>query len=294
MSKLLIPVDFSVASHNAYAYGLKLAETIGLDVHLVHYYAGSINPNEKLVFTGDGTIHGSFETRLEQFAFPAGEGFDYPLAEPPEQVAVTWEVGVAFPVAQAIKKRAEQDDIKAVVMATRTGKAVLEKWLGSTSALVSESCTRPIFLIPPNASYERINNIVVANHHETAEAFPFWQIEVLSEFTRAKIYFVNVEHTRQGSEFMSDKLMEKLIQSSSNWKGECEVTTVKGESIVKGLILYSDQVNADLIIVVNQARSYWKSLLHRGTTQNMAFVTDRPLLVLHTDSGWAGEDESSE
>jgi nucleotide-binding universal stress UspA family protein len=260
MSKILIPVDFSLASHNAYAYGLKLAETLGLNVHLVPYYSGSINPQEELVFTGDGSIHGSFQTRLEQFAFPAGEGFDYPLAEPPKSVTVTCEVDVAFPVASAIKKRAEQDDVELVVMATRTGNAVLEKWLGSTSAVVSESCNCPIFLIPPNASYERIDNIVVANHHETSEAFPFWQIEVLSEFTQAKVHFVNVEHTNLGrkTEFVPGKLIAELTQSDPNWKERYEVVAVKENSISKGLIHYADQVDADLVVIVNQLRSYWK------------------------------------
>lgn len=285
MSKLLIPVDFSLASHNAYAYGLKLAEALGVNVHLVHYYSGSMNPNEPFVLAGDGSIQGSFQHRLEQFAFPAGEGFDYPLAEPPATVEVTCEVGVAFPVAAAIKNRAEQDDIELVVMSTRTGKAVLEKWLGSTSAVVSESCNRPIFLIPPRATYHKIDNIVVANHHETAEAFPLWQIEVLAEFTQARVHFVHVEQTLLGrkTDFLPWKLMTELTSNDPEWKDKYEVIAVKESSISQGLVHYADQVDADLIVVVNRLRSYWKSLLYRGTTQNMAFETERPLLVLHTD-----------
>lgn len=290
MSKILIPVDFSLASHNAYAYGLKLAEAIGVDVHLVHYYSGSLNPNEDLVFTGDGSIHGSFQERLEQFSIPAGEGFDYPLVEPPASVTVTCEVDVAFPVAQAIKKRAEQDDIELVVMSTRTGKAVMEKWLGSTSAVVSESCNRPVFLIPPNAGYEKIEEIVVANHDETAEPFPLWQIEVLAEFTQAKVHFVNVEKNNLGrkTKFVPGKLLGELTQSGPNWHDRYEVITVNKSSISKGLIHYADHVDANLIVIVNRLRSYWKSLLYRGTTQNMAFATERPLLILHTDIAWKG------
>ncbi|MEM9835720.1 MAG: universal stress protein [Bacteroidota bacterium] len=285
MSKILVPVDFTMACHNAYTYGLQLAENFNLGIQLVHYYSGSMDPNGSFYVAGDGTVQGSLQNRLEQFAQSATPEGEFPPISIPDGVQVDCEVGSALSFAQRINKRAEQDDIEFVVMATRTGNAVLEKWLGSTSATVSESCKRPIFLVPPTVRYEEIKNIVIANHHETAEDDPLEQIELLSAYTRAKLHFVNVvtANNRKGPQFIPYELMEELAEENSYWPHRYDIVSVKEKTVSGGLIKYAEQVEADLIVVVNQVRSYWKSLLYRGTTQAMTFTTDRPLLILHTE-----------
>jgi len=197
MSSILIPIDFSLPCHNAYRFGLHLAEAFQLDVVLAHYSMGSIDPGQPLTFGGDGSIHSSKVERLQGFAHSTAEGIDYPLAEPAKSVNVTYESEIVFSVSAAIIARAAQSDIAMIVMAPRSSKKLLGKWLGSTSTTVSESSNRPVYLVPEDARFRPLKKIVVANNHVSAETYPLWQIEGLADLFKASVHFVHVEWPRQ-------------------------------------------------------------------------------------------------
>ncbi|MEL7159972.1 MAG: universal stress protein, partial [Bacteroidota bacterium] len=197
MSNILIPVDYSFASHNAYHFGLHLAQKMGLDVLLVHYYSGAINPNEPLQFSGDGSIHGGHLSRLRQFAYPSGDGTKYALVSPPAGVNLTYVTATSLAPSADILKRARSEDVALVVMATRSTKRILGSWLGSTATTVSEACERPVFLIPPEVTFRQFDRIVVANNRTTVDPLPLWEIAGMANLYGAKVHFVHVEHPRK-------------------------------------------------------------------------------------------------
>lgn len=291
MSSILVPVDFSLPCHNAYRFGLHLAETLQLDLVLAHYSMGSIAPGQPLVFSGDGSIHGSFIKRLRDFSSSNAEGIDYPLLEPPTGVKVTFESEIVFSVSAAIIARANQRDISLVVMAPRSSKKLLGKWLGSTSTTVSESCSSPVYLVPDEARFRPFKKIVVANNHVTSETYPLWQIEGLADLFKARVYFVHVEWPRQFGplRFVPWRLMEQLVEDTHTAKYPFEVITVEKEDITDGLLEYATGVDADLVVIVNNLRNRWRSLLHASLTQDLALRAKLPVLVLHTEDTTSSE-----
>lgn len=285
MAKILVPVDFSVPCHNAYRYALHLAKEMNYDVVLTHYYSGSVNPKEPFVIRGDGSIQGSYETRLRQFAYPSGEGVDYPLVEPPSEVNISYETRVVLSTAAAIVNRADEPDIALIVMATRSTPGMLDKWLGSTSITVSESCNQPVFLIPPHVSYQKVDRIVVANNHDTADPISLWQIGDLAGLFSAHVHFVHVENPGESSpfRFVPWKLMEELVEAQEvNYP--FEIVTVRDKDITAGLLEFADDVDADLVVIVNRRRKRWHAALRATLSQNIALRTKLPLLVLHTEA----------
>lgn len=290
MSSILVPVDFSLPCHNAYRYGLHLAEKLKCNLVLVHYAPGSMATDQPLVFQGDGSIHGSYFQRLKDFANSVAEGVDYPLAEPPKGVAVTYETSMVFSVTASIIARAAQEDIIAVVMAPRSSKRMLGKWLGSTSTTVSESCNRPVYLIPDGVRFRPFHQVVVANNHLTAKTYPLWQVDALAKMYSSHIHFVHVEWPSQYGplKFVPWRLMEKLVDEEPA-KYPFDVVTVEKEDITAGLLEYADRIDADLIAIVNNVRNRWRSLLHASLTQDLALHATRPVLVLHTEDAPATE-----
>jgi nucleotide-binding universal stress UspA family protein len=284
MSNILIPVDFSLSCHNAYRYGLHLAKHFGLNVVLAHYYNGSISTNSPLIIAGDGTIRGSYIERLRHFAYSHAEGIDYPLVQPPTGVEVNYELVSTFSVSASINQRAAADDITMVVMAPRSSKTILGKWLGSTSTTVSESCSKPVFIVPNEAVFHSFDHIVVANNHSTADPYPFWQIEMLARMQKSMVHFVHVDWPGQNSQlkFSPWRLMEKLVEESPTVEYPFEVTSVENEDVTEGLIAYADEVGASLITIINNSRNRWQALLRATLTQDISLKSHIPVLVLHT------------
>lgn len=288
MSKILVPVDYTLNCHNAYKYALHLAESTGQDIILVHYYTSSLDPNTPLAFAGDGSIRGSYLHRLEQFALNFEEEENAAaLTLLSKKLNIQYETAAVFSVSGAILKRAQQDDVELLVMATRSTSGFFDRWLGSTSITISESCNRPVFLIPPSTKYQPIKRIVVANHNETAEAYPLWQIDTLSKFTGAEVYFVHVEHPERitHKKFVPWKTMEQL-HIDSDAQHTFTTLTVDNKTVSKGLVNYAESVGAHLTVVVNRIRSHWRAVLYAGVTQGVALRTSCPLLVIHTDLSW--------
>ncbi|MEO1256540.1 MAG: universal stress protein, partial [Bacteroidota bacterium] len=133
MQCILIPVDFSIPCYNAYCYGLQLASATGRNVVLTHYRSESLIPSEYLQTNGGSDFPDSFLLRLKQFAYPAGHSPEIPLVDIPDNVSISYECRSVLSPANAIINRALEDDIDIVVMATRSSRAPLKDWLGSTS-----------------------------------------------------------------------------------------------------------------------------------------------------------------
>lgn len=285
MSRILIPVDFSLPSHNAYRYGLHLAEEFGMDVVLVHYYEGLFNPGEPFVLKDGISIHDSYLQQLRDFAVSTADGIDYPLLEPPGGVEVTYETAVALAPSADIINRTKVGDIDLVVMATRSSKKTLEKWLGSTSITVSEACPCPVFLIPPDVRFSPFRRLVVANNHPTADPLPLWQVKGIADLYRAEVHFVHVEKANESGffRFVPWALMEELVGQAGEAQYPFKVVSVVKNDVTEGILTYAEEIDADLVVVVNRLRSRWQALFRTTLTQDLALNgEDRPLLVLHT------------
>jgi len=281
MSHILLPIDFSTPSHNAFSYAVRLADQLNLNIILAHYYNGSMNPNEPLVLQDSTSIHESYLQRLEEFS-KLKERDNGPYLQ---SVGITFEAKAMLTVSAAIISRAEAEDIDLVVMATRSTEKTLGKWLGSTSITVSEACEKPVFLIPPEVSFVPFKKIVVANNHITADPLPLWELKSLADFYKAEVHFVHIEseHLPEKQRFVPWELMQELFREDNQVKYPFEVVTIEEEDITEGLLEYAEGMEAQLVVVVNRLRKRWKALLHASLTQDIALHSeDFPILVLHT------------
>ncbi len=294
MSCILLPVDFSSACHNAYRYGLHLAKHMGLDVVLVHYYSGSIDPRGTFYIGGDGSIQGSFEDRLRQFAYSTGEMEGFTAIEPPCRVNIHYETDVSLTPAAAIAKRAGKSDIKMIVMAPRSSSSVLGKWLGSTTTTVSESCDRPIMIVPPGAHFKPLKEVVVANNGKTVDTFPLSYLDEFSVLQQARLHFVFVEPNNNGTNENVQPWIPAKDRSGSESHGADGyiVNTVHQKDISHGLMDYAGKVDADLIVAVNHTRPLWRAFFRISLTQDLALRSRLPILVLHADARDAADNRA--
>ncbi len=282
MASILVPVDFSTACHNAYRFALHLADDQGLDVVLVHYYSGSIDPRARLSFGGDGTIQGSRESHLREFSYSSGGDFGENPVEPPRGVLVTYETGISLQPAAAIIARAAEEDIQLVVMATRSSRTLLDRWLGSTSTTVSEAGNSPVYLVPPHASFRPFRRIVVASKEASRAAPLFPQLETLAERYDARIDFVHVEHPGKNQPLRFD--VRHRIDDGRPAEHASDVITVEDRDVSRGLMDYLDDTGADLLVVINQTRKLWQALLQATLTQDIALRARLPILILHASA----------
>ena len=283
MSAILIPVDFSDASRNAYRFGLHLAENLGHDVILTHYYSGSIDPRAELSIGRDGTIGGGYDDRLREFAY-SGDLLPGAVAiEPPASVAVRYETDVSLTPAVAIARRARGADIALVVMAPRSTPSLLGRWLGSTATTVSESCERPVLIVPAEARYRPVREIVIADNGDTDRSYPLSFLDGFPAVRAARLHFVRVHPEANGPMARYAPWRSVLPTATQSFPTLDRFTTVDvaDRDISRGLVAYAYRSGADLLVILNRRRPWWRALLQITLTQELALRSRLPVLVLH-------------
>ena len=270
MNNILVPIDFSICCYNAFRFGLHLAEATGRNLLVVHYRTNR--------FSTQDAEHAVTINRMEQFVQSENHLRDFDFEELPESVKIRFEANSVDKPAAAIKERAEQSDVDMVVMGSKTLVKTVGTWYGSTSIRVSSACDRPVFLIPPTAKFVPFKQVVVANSFEVATPYPLWQIEELAGIYQSKVHFLHIDNPDQETSvrFTPWRLMDELAGKEPKVSYPFVVSAVSDNDISKGILDYGQDIDASLIVVVNDLNLQDNRVFHKTLTQI-------PLLVLHTE-----------
>jgi nucleotide-binding universal stress UspA family protein len=140
MARILIAVDGSAPSQRALEFGASLAAKLGEGLVLLHVMPQVAPP---LGGGGPGAL-----SELQQSLRVEGTQLLEALADKARLhgVAVETELGLGDP-ALAIYDRAEQEDVRMVVMGSRGQGTVARLLLGSVATKVVHTSTRPVVVV---------------------------------------------------------------------------------------------------------------------------------------------------
>lgn len=277
MKKILVPIDFSQCSLDAFLYAKDLANTLGFSLKVIHVYTGNLNPHESITLRPGKTKHESLQERLEEFVntLPENDG-DHSILTPTK---IETEAILAMSVSYKILKLTKDPEIAMVVMGTSGVGNVIEKMLGSISSAVAQRAHCPVILVPKGLKYQDFKNVLYASNYESADEKLLQQVIDFGNIFRATMHFVHVEE-QDNYESVEDTIFHKLFE-----KGDpafsFNIVNIEDKPVLEGLTQYADENNVDLIVLVNRQRSYLDNLFQLSLTQKMTFNTKFPLMVFH-------------
>lgn len=285
MAYILVPVDFSTNSLNAYVYALSLAERFKLNIKVLHVYNRSFVPNEPMRFEGNESLEEMDEHKLAAFVNSCLDDPLYPDLVISPDITVDYDSLITLSAADGIRAIAEDDEVEMVVMGTSNKTGPFANWLGSTASAVCETVSKPVMLIPPNVTFADYRNIVVANHYETTDKEMLDQLANWAELFKATLHFVHVIQTTDHFpyHFATKSINEQYAARFEN-KPAFKIANVKDHSVKEGLGRYAETQGADLMIIVNKERSKWNALLKSSITQQLSLAAKIPLLVMHSEA----------
>lgn len=275
MKNLLIPIDFSENSRNAFRYAAAFSQLTGIEhARLLH------------VFTPEATGEADFippVAALMKAREEMLEGFVKDMAEEigPFPFLAQTELSVGFP-ADEITAQSEEHDL--VIMGTTGDGGLLEKVFGSVSSSVSQRSACPVLLVPPQAAFSGIRHIVYASSYESGDAAVIEKLMAFNAPFKACLHFVHVQDGKGKSlpDPANRNIFEELFE-----KGDpgfsFEMAEVESESLDKGLDNYAQQCQAELMVMVTKPRGFWANIMHRSATKQIVLHAQRPVLVLHLE-----------
>jgi nucleotide-binding universal stress UspA family protein len=275
MKTILVPTDFSNTARNAAKYALALADQIKAD-RIVLYNAFqapvSVDPMVPTVQLLDmDLMKKSSEEGLHQFKEELKSELFGTI-----KIDTFSEYNILTGGINDLAKAVAADFI---VMGITGGGAVTETLIGSNAVSVSLHSTIPVIIVPPEASFKKINSVLLAcDFKQVLETTPVKPLKQLLENTGAALH---VLHVNTSSEKSINVSFETMVLDGLLKGNNPQYHFVDNESFTVGINQFADSNNIDMIITMPKKHGFFDSIFKKSHTKRLAFHSHLPLMVMH-------------
>jgi len=272
MKNILVPVDFSDTSKNAFRYALAYAKKTQANIKLIHAFNSPLDAANPAFLLSLGEQEGRLKSAMERM-----------VADEMQQdstIEVTYEIKLGFAVDEIVQQ-SNNGAIDLIIMGTMGEHIALEKIFGTVSSDVSQNAGCPVMLIPPKIEYLEIKDILFASDYTATEGQVLDKILKFAKTFNSALHFVHVNDHPNNLAISPEELIFEKVFSSKNTETALYFAEVKDLNVTDGLNKYIQNHKIDLLTVVTQKRSFWERLFHKSTTKRMVLNSEIPLLVLH-------------
>ena len=276
MNTILVPVDFSETSENALNFATSLANYLSTNLLLIHIDTLPVYNNEYELITY--TIKDSIETSLELLKEKALKLKKDNLLI--GDVTYYAEVGeLETTIAEFISKKS----IDLIVMgitghSTKIGQALF----GSNSLTISRKSRVPVFIIPKNYRYKKIENIAYACEYDEniIEQTGLIQVKNMISMFNANLNVLHVipnNHLINQSEAETDLYIEQKFENTNH-----KTFILTENKVSTALLDFIDKHQIDLIIIEPKKHTFFHKIFYPSSTKEIAFNSPIPILTIHS------------
>lgn len=275
MKTILVPTDFSETARNAAKYALAMADQIKAN-RIVIYNAFqapvSVDPMVPTVQLLDmDLMKKSSEEGLAQFK-------EEMQKEPFGNIEIDTfsEYNVLTGGINELAKAVAADFI---VMGITGGGAVTETLIGSNAVSVSLHSTIPVIIVPPEAIFKKINQVLLAcDFKQVLETTPVKLLKQLLENTGAALHIL---HVNSSSEKSLNVSFETMVLDGLLKTNNPQYHFIENENFTDGINQFADNNNIDIIITMPKKHGFFESIFKKSHTKRLAFHSHLPLMVMH-------------
>lgn len=271
MKNILVPTDFSPASHNAAQYAVSLALSFDATIHLINVIAPPVIMDDSILAFAmvtqaelvDANKH-LMEKEIEALLRNNNARIKSVVVE-------------GFPV-NKITDLAMETGADVIVMGMK-GKGKSNSVFGSTTHDMIQRSTYPIFVIPEEAAFKTINNITFASDFDTGIEMDRYTV-LLSLATKfnSQINILNVQ--RHASSMKQDDVIGKMQTSVAFSKHKHAFHFINERRVEEGINNFIENNLTDILAMVAHKHSLFERLFGKVHTKSMSYQSRIPLLVL--------------
>jgi nucleotide-binding universal stress UspA family protein len=274
MTKILVPLDFSKSSDNALDYAIGLASFLVTDIILLHVESIFLYNLDSTILTNtiEEKVEISRNILKEKAAKIRKENMSI------SNVEYHVEAGN---IEKTISDYITNYRIDFVVMGIREPeKSATKQLLRSTVLPISKNSEAPVFVIPENYKYKKIQTIAYASEYssEIKQHNGLFQIKFLNKLFDSKLNVLHVipqNHVLNKIETEADQYVEETLEETNH------KTFVLSENKASNALLdFVNKNEVDLMVVEPKKHSFFHKLFYPSTTKEVAFKSPIPVLTI--------------
>jgi nucleotide-binding universal stress UspA family protein len=259
MKKILVPVDFSLYSKNAFFYAKIIAEKTKAEIILLNCYhlenSIGVDPSESSMDEFESDNRKDHFNQLNNFLTSFSDISKYkivPLLKP----------GLA---AETILQTIEMENIDFVVMGSKGQSNLITRLFGSVTETIADKIVCPLLVVPSGISSWKIESIAYFTSVNSEKDRMANSLIVFSESIQSilsYICFAPVNMKRQNEESLEK--FRKEIYNDNN--GKVEVEIINTENVEESISQYIRAHDPDIIAVNLNKKYFIKDVLLKDHT----------------------------
>lgn len=281
MKKILVALDYSPVSKNAFEYALLLAKELKAELTLLNVVMPITNtgeyPSEIIEFARKNEEHRATTLLKKLTTYYPNKDADKFIKH---NITINYLVkeGIFVPT---IIQSAEVLACDLIIAGTKSGNMFTKIILGSTAKELIKTTTIPTLIIPESYVFKPIKNIAFATALNGADAAAIKYMQELGETLNATVtpFFIS-ELPYDISNETEDEWETWTLPTQNNQTATVRV--IRKANFRTGVEYYLNNYPSDMLVMFIPKRSFLNQLFHISKTQQMVVNTKVPLLIYHT------------
>jgi nucleotide-binding universal stress UspA family protein len=276
---LLVPVDFLDASRHTVDYALKLAESWQVPrVILYHAYAIPVTLDPDPMFPRAAAIPVMDVNQLRENSETSIAVFKDSLQyNGPVTIETHCELNeISTGITEAISGK----KVDMVIIGVNETSGLEQSLIGTSAVTIARNSTVPVIIVPPQASFSKIEEIGFASDLQNVEnTTPLQHILQIVKDTGARFFIANVRPGKSAfeEEFTTDvNTLYEMFEPI-----DPQYIFVENKDFTEGINQFAEENDIDLLIVVPKERGWFENLFHSSRTKKLAYNCRVPLMVMH-------------
>jgi nucleotide-binding universal stress UspA family protein len=273
---ILIPTDFSLAAENAVTHGLALASKTKANVFFLHAYHFPIlrGINGENIYLDEQSNQEALKAANKQLLETQKKAV---VLHPELHIENINEQGFLSDVITSV---CNQRHIDLIVMGTKGASGLDEYLIGSNTAIVLDSVSCPVLIVPKNANFKPYKKILFATDFQFDDVGALFKLIPIAELFGASLEVLHISHNAKEDADLMDWFQQICEERSPN-KTLLFSNIVRNESTLKALNKLIQAKEIDLVAMTSTNKGFLKRLFTGSMTEKMAYHSEIPFLAFH-------------
>ncbi|SER03752.1 universal stress protein [Neolewinella agarilytica] len=284
---ILVPVDFSKVSANAFRYALRLADQLDASIDLLYVLPDtdgslmSISLNDQYVGLG--------KEKLADFFTKGMTAVSSHLEHVPA-VRLFVENGS---LRATILRHLEAEQNNLILMGTQgEDNEEADNIFGSNTSNLVGRATCPVLVIPKSFDFRPLHSICYATDLTHIDAFHAGHVLKALRVFKPRLDFVHVKTGKgQKTNFDMDLLREVFHRPGTGVDTRFHV--LEDDDVAEEILDYAEDISADLVVMHRPRRGWLSRLFSKSNTREAVLETTLPLLILPQEESDERKNEVS-
>lgn len=281
MKTILVPTDFSPTAKNAAIYAIRIATDLEAEKIVLFNAYQPVAPivNEPTMPTTSLPV---VDLRtMEEISTEGLNSFKQELsAQTPANIQIELRSELAS-LADNIDDICNATGAELIVMGVTETSKIEELLIGSTATSVVKNTKVPVIIVPPGATYSKIEDVVFAcDFKKVAETTPVDAIKGILTATKARLHVLNVqEHEKENT---NKKDQQQILQSLLIDYNPV-FHSIYNPDFITAVNDFADANSIDLIITIPKKHQLFDGLFRESHSKKLAFHSHVPLMCIHQE-----------